>query len=431
MIREEFLHYIWEHRHYVQENLRTTCGSKLEILDPGKRNIHAGPDFICARLRVGNLIWVGNVEIHICSSDWKHHGHHLDPAYNNVILHVILQYRGEVWNSRGNHIFTCILPITEQLYVRYNELLATWQWLPCENHISQVPEPLHRKWLSLLSRERVNLKSQHTYKILREKRSSREEILFRVFSSSLGLPNNSEPFYRLASSIPFRLLFELRDNLFDLEALFFGHSGLMDHREKPGSYAIFLKSRYRELKRTLSTRPLASSIWQFLRLRPAAFPTVRLALLASLIHSRLPLGYTLLQASSLTELEQLLRVRASPFWDTHYMFEKVSPPNPKYLGIQSIHLLIINAVVPYMEALGRAENQQSYLDRAKNLLLEVKAESNHIIKNWIKFGVRPRDAGESQGLIHLHKGYCRQKKCLDCMFGAFILDATLNEKSKS
>jgi hypothetical protein len=145
----------------------------------------------------------------------------------------------------------------------------------------------------------------------------------------------------------------------------------------------------------------------------------------------MPLGHTLLHASSLPELEQLLRVRASPFWDSHYMFEKVAPPSPKYLGIQSVHLLIINAIVPYLEALGRAEHQQRHLDRAKDLLLQVQAESNHIIKNWIKFGVKPRDASESQGLIQLYQGYCSQKRCLDCMFGAFILDATTDEKLQS
>jgi hypothetical protein len=408
--------------------LRTTCGKNLEIIDPGKRNIHEGPDFTCARIRAGRLIWVGNVEIHVCSSDWKNHGHHLNPVYDNVILHVILQYRGEVWNALGNHVFTCIIPFHEQLYNRYKELLGTREWLPCENHISQIPEPIQRTWLSRLCRQRLVLKSQSTYKILMEKQTSREEALFRIISSSMGLPNNSAPFFMLASRIPARMLYEIRDDLIDLEALLFGHSGLIDRGDEPCAYAMHLKSRYCALSRALTTRPLPPYVWHYLRLRPAAFPTIRIALLASLLHCRMPLGPTLLHISSLPELEQLLRVRASPFWDSHYMFEKVAPLSPKYLGIQSVQLLIINAIVPYMEALGRANHQKSYLVRAKDLLLQVKAESNHIIKNWIKFGVSPRDASESQGLIQLHQGYCRQKRCLDCMFGTYILGTAVDEK---
>jgi hypothetical protein len=315
--------------------------------------------------------------------------------------------------------------------LRHKDLLGARQWLPCESYIREVPEPLHRAWLNILARQRLALKSQSTYKIMQEKRISREETLFRIIASSLGLPNNSEPFDMLARRIPFRLLYEIRDELFDLEALLFGHSGLLKPETEAGSYARLLECKYHELSIALATQPLPAYLWHFLRLRPAAFPTVRLALLASLLHHRMPLVHTLLQASSLAELEQLLRVRASPFWDSHYVFEKLAPPGPKYLGIQSVHLLIINAIAPYMEALGRADHQKNYLDRATYLLLQVKAESNRIVKNWIKFGVKPRDACESQGLIHLYQGYCRQKRCLDCMFGAFILDAATDEKLQS
>lgn len=428
MIREEFLHFIWEHRLFQQEGLKTTCGLALEVIDPGQRNIHAGPDFTCARIRANRLIWVGNVEIHSCSSDWKRHGHQVNPAYDNVILHVVRQYRGEVWNSRGNHVLTCILSVPDHLYQRYEKLIGTSQWLPCCHHIGKIPESLQRKWLSVLGRQRLDLKSQSIYRNLVDKCTSREETFFRVIASGFGLSNNCAPFYMLASRIPFRLLFELRDSLSDLEALFFGHSGLIDRGNELCTYAGFLKGRYSELSTTLPSQPVPAYLWQFLRLRPAAFPTVRLAQLASLIHQRIPLCQTVLHATSLHEMEQLLRVKASTFWDSHYQFERVAPPAPKYFGIQSVHLLIINAVIPYVEALGKAERQQKYIDWARNLLLQVETESNHIIKNWIKFGVRPVNAIESQGLIRLHQHYCRRKRCLDCMFGTFILDETIDEK---
>ena len=428
MFREEFLHFIWEHKLYLQDGLRTTCGRKLEVMDPGKRNIHAGPDFICARLRAGQLVWVGNVEIHACSSDWKKHGHHVNPAYNNVILHVVNRYRGEVWNSLGHHIFTCVISFPDQLHMRYEDLFRTNQWLPCWNHIRIVPDCLRQKWLSMLSQQRLKLKSQSTCRVLKERETSREEAFFRTIAFSFGHPNNTVPFQMLASRIPYPLLFELRDSLCDLEAMFFGHSGLLNRGKELGPYAGFLKNRYDELRPFLPTPPLPAFLWQYLRLRPAAFPTVRLAQLASLIHHRLPLGQTLLETSTIVELEQLFRVRAGTFWDSHYRFERMAAPFPKYVGIQSVHTLIINAVVPFMKALGETEQCKRYLDWAEMLLFQVKAESNHIIKNWIKFGVRPRNATESQGLIQLYQHYCSCKRCLECMFGEFILDATADEK---
>ncbi len=220
------------------------------------------------------------------------------------------------------------------------------------------------------------------------------------------------------------MLFELRENLPGLEALLFGHSGLLDASKVPSPYVDRLKKSYRKLKTALATSPVPGHVWHFHRIRPAAFPTVRLALFASLLHHRTPLEKEVILASSLSELEQVFRVKASEFWDSHYLFDKASQPYPKYLGTQSVHLLIINAVIPYLNALGKAEKQKSYLDRAKDLLIQAEAESNYIIKNWIKFGLKPRNALETQGLIHLYRRYCSQKLCLDCMFGAFILERT-------
>jgi hypothetical protein len=266
------------------------------------------------------------------------------------------------------------------------------------------------------------MKSDPVCRLLKDRRLSREEAFYRSLAAGFGLPNNNLPFLLLSSRIPYRLLFEIRDNLTDLEALLFGHSGLVDSIQDPSSYSDRLLAHYRRLSTHLSTRPVPAHLWHFHRLRPPAFPTLRLALFSALLHQRLPLEQTILSAASLAELEQMFRVKASSFWDSHYLFGRSTLPVPRYLGVQSVQILIINSVVPYLQALGRAEMQKSYMDRAKNLLLEVEAESNYIIKNWIKFGVKPRNAQETQGLIQLYRTYCSQKKCLQCMFGVYLLD---------
>ena len=422
MIREEFLYFIWEHRFYRKDQLRTTCGKSLDIIHHGTRNIHAGPDYVHARIRAGSLLWAGNVEIHSCSGDWKKHGHHLDPAYNNVILHVVNRFRGDVLNAAGCRVYTCIISFPVQIYHLYDKLVGCDHWLPCQNQIRKVPDPIRKSWLFQLSRKRLEEKSGYSFRALKEGRLSREETFYRAMAAGFGIPNNSLPFLLLSSRIPHPLLTEKRDSLEDLEALLFGHSGLLEGIRSPSAYSERLLETYRKLSTKLSTRPLAAHLWHFHRLRPAAFPTVRIALFAALLHHRIPMEQTLLHSSSIAELEQMLRVKASAFWDTHHLFEKNVAPAPKYLGAQSVQILIINSIVPYMQALGRADMSKSYIDRAENLLLQVDAESNHIIKNWIKFGVKPRNARETQGLIQLHHQFCSQKACLHCIFGVYVLD---------
>jgi hypothetical protein len=429
MISEEFLYFIWEHGLYLKKGLRTTCGKQLEVLLPGIKNIHAGPDYTNARIRAGGLIWAGNVEIHSCSAQWVKHGHQLDPAYNNVILHVVHQFEGEIYNFNGCHVFTLVLLFPGQLYTRFEDLVGNKRWLACSDRIRNVPATLQRQWILQLAKKRLEEKSEPGFSILSDLRLSREETLYRAMAAGFGLPNNTLPFQWLASGIPVQLLIEIKENLSDLEAVLFGHSGLISHSGTgTGTYSRILMEKYRNFGYALSGRPVPCHFWQFLRLRPAAFPTVRVALFASFLHLRLPFAHLVLQTLSLSELEQLLRVKASAYWDFHYFFEKDSPPSPKYLGPHSVQLLIINVVVPFLHAVGRAEKQMSILRRASDLMHQVEAESNHIIKNWINFGIKPRNAFESQGLIQLHHKYCRQKQCLQCMIGAFILGATVDEK---
>jgi hypothetical protein len=431
MNREDFLHFIWEHGLYRREGMRTTCGNTLEVIRPGGRNIHAGPDYINACIKVGRLVWCGNVEIHSRSSDWENHGHHLNPGYNNVILHVVNQYEGEIKNSGGTHVFTCVLSYPGQLLSRYRQLISNPQWLPCQNHIGKVPAHIKHNWMHILSVNRLKEKTRLNMRILLDLRLSREETLFRAMASAYGLPINNLPFEIVASAIPLHLLLEIRDNVTELEGILFGQSGLISRETCRGPYVCSLLESYQRYSKYLPHHPVSSHLWKFLRLRPASFPTLRMAQFASLLQQHLPLARTLLRASSLVELEQLLRVKASPYWDTHYLFEKQSPPLPKYLGNESVRIQIINAYVPFLRALGRAEKQHSYSNRATEILLELEAESNYIVKKWINFGWRPRNAFESQAMIQLHNAYCKQRRCLECMFGAYFLETTVDEELQS
>jgi hypothetical protein len=224
------------------------------------------------------------------------------------------------------------------------------------------------------------------------------------------------------------VLTKFRDNIKDLEALLFGHSGLLYPARGMGPYPSSLWDRYAELKHFLQGDPVPKHLWKFLRLRPISFPTLRLSQFACTIHHRMPLVESILSAGSLTELEQLLRVRASEYWDTHYLFGKCSPPNPKYLGQHSVSTLIINVIIPFLYALQRFEPCKLSGKRARVVLSEMKAESNQVILNWRKHGIHPENAGESQALLQLFNVYCKAKLCLNCQIGIGLLEAAVHEK---
>ena len=428
MAAEEFIQFIWKHRFYRGAALKTSCGLDLEVVNPGEQNVHAGPDFFNARIRLDGMLWAGNVEIHRYSSDWYKHGHHLDPAYNNVILHVVNNLDSEVANSLGRRIPTLVPDYPASLILRKEELLKNDSWLPCSGYIKNYPTHKLKQWLNKLQVQRTAQKSYRIDGFRSSFYKEREEAFYLALASGFGLPVNSLPFELLSKGIPFQHLNKHRDNLFDLEALCFGHSGLLYPARGMGPYPSSLWERYLELRHHLPGNPVPHHLWKLLRLRPASFPTLRISQFAFTLHQRAPLVDHILSAGSLTELEQLLRAGASEYWDTHYLFGKCSPPSPKYMGQHSVAMLIINVIVPFLHALERVEPGSKSGSRADEILSQMKAESNQVIHNWQKFGIIAGNAQESQALIQLYNVFCKQKRCLECQIGASLIEAAIHEK---
>ncbi len=428
MVSEEILHFIWRCSLFPGQKLKTTCGTELEIIRPGEQNLHAGPDFFAATIKTGNLIWAGNVEMHVLASGWNKHGHQLDPAYDNVILHVVSVFDTDVYNSKERRIPTLVLYDPETLTSRYISLKENKSWLPCDPYIRKIDSAEIKSWLHIISARRLARKTGHLVKIVTQYRQNREQALLQVLAYGFGLPVNTLPFEWLIAGVPYDLLYNIRDNQALLESLFFGHSGLLPLQGTYGYYAASLTEGYELLKRELQGRPLPPHIWKFLRIRPASFPTLRLSQFAAMLHTYLPLTGSILSVKSVTELEQIFRIKARDYWDTHYLFGKSSPFQPKYPGQQFIHTLIINAIIPFLRLL--EENNRPPLSglHSAEILGSLSAESNHIIRKWQKFGIKPDNALESQALIELHHVYCKQKRCLDCQIGIKIVHAFCHEE---
>ena len=157
---EKLLYYVWEHRLFDNRNLFTTKGEKIEIIDPGHRNSDSGPDFFNAKIRLGEKLWAGNVEIHKNASDWKHHNHDHDKSYDSVILHVIENDDTEIVRSTGEIIPQFIIRYPDIIKDNYELLIRQDSFLPCGDRLHELPPLFLTDWITSLAMERLQEKAR-------------------------------------------------------------------------------------------------------------------------------------------------------------------------------------------------------------------------------------------------------------------------------
>lgn len=421
-MREDFLHYLWRTRRLEISDLHTTEGERLEILHFGIYNPHSGPDFTNVRLRIGDTIWAGNVEMHLQSSDWQVHGHQNDRAYDNVILHVVLEEDQPVHRANGERI-PCLEVkslVPPRLSATYLKLLHNEHWIPCQHHFFQVSEMTKTLWLERLLVERLEQKTEAIAQLLAHNGNNWEETFYQALARNFGMRVNAEPFELLAKSTPFLTLMKHKNSLPQLEALLFGQAGLLA-RDFADDYPNLLKREYAHLQRKYNLTPILGESWKFMRLRPANFPTIRMAQFATLLFQTNHLFSKMLAAADINELENMFELKLSNYWLTHYVFDKASKKSQKKLGKSTIHLLVINTIAPFLFLYGKLRGEDRYQDKAFQLLEQIPPENNHIIEHWQELGMTPNSAYQTQALLQLKNQYCDQKRCLDCAIGNAIL----------
>ncbi|MEM1216873.1 MAG: DUF2851 family protein, partial [Bacteroidota bacterium] len=402
--------------------LKTTAGEPIEVLQPGRLNTHAGPDFLEARIRIGETVWAGNVEMHLRSSEWNAHQHQYDKAYDNVILHVVLDENETIRHRDGGRI-PCLnlrsyLPVG--LAQQYLRMLHSEQWIPCHHQLNDVPEMTRSLWLDRLLIERLEERTNALRTRLHANDGDWAETFYQHLAWGFGLRVNADPFLMLAESLPLKTLLRHQNNLRQLEALIFGQAGLLE-RDFSEHYPLELQREYRFLRKKYQLQLLPQTLWKFMRMRPANFPTVRLAQWATLLFRTGQLFSKMLAAQNLREIENAFEVELSNYWQTHYRLEREGKRSTKRLGKTHVHLLVINIIAPFLFLYGKEMGDERYQDRALDLLEAVPAERNHVLDNWKKLGVKVPKAAQSQGLLHLKKHYCEEKRCLECAIGCHIL----------
>ena len=421
---ETLLHYIWKYRLYNPETLTTLTGNSVFIIDPGTHNTNAGPDFFNAKIRIDNETWAGNIEIHSYASDWVKHGHHTDKAYDSVILHVVEHPNANIQAENGRFIPQLVLSIPEKIKGNYEFLLSRNTLIPCLTQISEIPKLYLTDWINALSIERLERKTDNLYKLLRDYKDNWGEVFYITLSRNFGFGINNEAFERLARSLPLKHILKHKDSSLQVEALFFGQAGLLnddDDGKIQDDYYCSLKKEYDFLHKKFNLKPLEGHIFKSLRIRPNNFPHIKIAQLASLIRTQDTLFSQMLELDNIPALRNLFISELNQYWETHYLFGKISSKKKKIIGLSAQNGILINTAIPVLFAYGKSKNQPQIQEKAIQFLEQIKPENNYIVNEFVKFGITPCHAGDSQALLQLQKEYCEKKKCIFCRIGHKLL----------
>lgn len=417
VITERLLQYIWQFQYFNSKDLRTTDGALLQVIHPGLYNTNQGPDFTGAKIRSGNTVWAGSIELHINTSHWKDHKHSSDSNYKNVILHV-------VWKDDADLALafpTLVLQdkVSKILLSRYEELMHTGSFIPCEKNIQQVNTITWTAWKERLLVERLQSRTKVILDLLKKNNTHWEETLWWLLAKNFGISINSAAFEAIARSIPIGILAKHKNQVQQVEALLFGQAGLLD-AEFEEDYPRLLQREYRFLSKKYSLQKIQTRI-AFLRMRPSNFPSLRLAQLAMLVHESLHLFSRVKEAADLHSIKEMLKVTANDYWHYHYVFDVSSSFKKKTLGEQMISNIFINTVIPILFAYGHYQKENLYKDKALKWLEEITAEKNTITEGFASLQLQNKTAFDSQAFIQLKNEYCDKKRCLDCAVGNKLL----------
>ena len=405
---EIVLHYIWEHCLWAGFAQQTTDGRTVEIVSVGAHNYDAGPDYSHARVRIDGKEWVGNIEIHVCASEWTKHKHHLDSAYNNVILHVVRTADKPVYNSKGELVTQCELnypsdkDYLSELFTAAQQMDSAIGRIGCAEQLLHDPELITDGWRKSLLYKRLECKRESIERLLEITKGSWEHALYISLARNFGFHTNSLPFEQLAINTPLSYLQKHRNSLFQLTAILLGQAGLLEEpnhdpslkgREGIESNSNLYKE-YAFMRAKFGLTPMDPSVWKHSKLRPQNSPELRIRQFAELLYKSENLLSKILDTDNLKELEELFKVNK--------------------MGKSSIDILLINTVIPYKYAY--AKHRNGSFD-AESLMEHIAPENNTIIRQWRVLGQAIKNAADTQALLHLYQNYCQHHACINCEVG--------------
>ncbi|MCM1450366.1 MAG: DUF2851 family protein [Clostridiales bacterium] len=422
---EKVMQYLWQHKLQITPGMRTTDGRRLQVIDPGRLNSDSGPDFFNAKIRIDGELWIGNIEIHVRASDWYRHGHDKDRAYDSVILHVVGVDDRPVQVANGRVLPQVAMPCNPAFGQQYSALVGMSRDMniPCHTVLRSMPSLKICDWLAAMGHERLHMKVDRVINMLHAMAGDWEETAYITIARALGFSTNSEPFERLARSMPLRYMRKHRDDVVMIESMLFGQSGLLDTVPEGNLYGKKLIDEYRFLASKFELRQPGIQ-WKMSRMRPANLPHRRIALLARIITGNSSLLAGILSIGNLEQAKSFFNRQLDGYWRQSFTFKNYTGDeagSPVALSHTSVESLIINVVAPLSYAWGQVRGDYKSMDRATELLQSLPPEHNRLTSPFENVGVKLSSALESQALIQVRSRYCEESKCLYCRVGHEML----------
>lgn len=421
------MHYVWQHRLLLSDDLVTVDGQRVSIIDPGRLNTDAGPDFFNAKVRIGSKLWAGDVEMHVRASDWHRHGHDGDPAYNSVILHVVDCDDTPIKRGDGEIIPQMVMRCAPDFSVKYDRLVGRSDIdLPCAYSFRETSSLHVTSWMAALGYERLYDKAARLTALMDDHPGDWDHAVYVTLARALGFGLNSLPMERLALATPLAFMRKHSDSSVALEALLFGQGGFLNKEGVRGDdpYVDQLSRRYAFLSHKFSLRPLDSPGWKMSRTRPQNLPHRRLAVLAAFLADNFRPSARLLTMETPAEAIDYFRAPLSGYWANHYTLGGAASERAcETMSEASARILVINVVAPLLMAWGLSHGSDQHTVRARDWLEEMAPERNSIVGAFVSAGLPCRNAFDSQALIQLRREYCEKHKCIYCRFGHRILSS--------
>ena len=423
---EDFLQYVWRYRVFQSTDLMTTNHQPLLVYHPGQQNFSGGPDFLNARIKIGDALWCGHVEIHIRSSDWRRHGHTDDGSYKNVILHVVMEHDEDIYLHAPGDLPVLEMKrlIPEKQLERYGHWLGSKTWISCQKQFPAELPLIWTSWKDRLLVERLEQKSSGVLELLHETGGDWAETFYRKLARNFGFKANADAMEMLAASLPYKTVQRHRSDPFQVLAMLYGQAGLLNEMfadEFPNQ----LRQEYYFLQKKYDLHPLNASIWNYGRLRPFNFPCIRIGQFAQLLVLQEHLLSLFLNSGDISRFRAILDLPAHPYWNDHFRFDtKVGPAmknKERRPGSDSVDNILINTVAVFLFTYGKHKCSQQHIDTALLILESCNPEHNNIIRKWDELGVQSKNSADTQSLIQLYRVYCTARRCLQCAVGIQLL----------
>ena len=384
-------------------------GRMFKVLNHGDYNAYeSGPDFLNAKIEIDGLVWFGNVELHLKSKDWYSHKHQNDSAYDNVILHVVLENNGDVFiKNEKIPTLELINVIQQEHYQKFELLLKNKKTILCGSLLYSIPDILIVSLQERALIDRLNRKTNNI--IVHAGLSDPKQILYFLMARAMGAKINQLPFEELTHRLP---LHELKNkkirNQSDLIVISSGLScpdSITDHL----AYKRIIQSGKQLINGSVSLQS-----WKFAGTRPGNSPKIRIVQFARIIQQfDFEVSFVYLDTENL--LQYILKLLT---------IEEETPSllsGFNQLSLSFKHQLIINCFVPFIYWFGQKKEDELLVEKSIELLRLLPAEQNATIEKWLKHKIVPRNAAESQSMLEVINELCSKKKCLSCEIGMRLL----------